>query len=325
MHFSNLKFTSDDIEFLASTKLFKYSFLAGFLPGYRNNNAVVLATHEDDGSLSMEIQGLWANTVLYEVPILAIISEVLCDKTASMDDLNGRLNKKLRFYRDCPFHLIDFGTRRRYSKEAHKYIVGELKDYAGFMGTSNVWLAKKYDLSPRGTMAHEWLMAGQAFTTLKNSQPYMLKKWADTYEGRLGIALSDTLGTNSFLDGFDGCLARLYDGVRQDSGDPYEWFELILSHYKSLGIDASTKQAVFSDSLDFEKARKLHEFIHGRMKDTYGIGTFLTNDTGLQPPNIVIKMTYCGGCPLIKLSDSPGKVICESPEYAAWVKSALRG
>jgi len=189
-----------------------------------------------------------------------------------------------------------------------------------FVGTSNVWLAMKYDLRPIGTMAHEFIQATQSLTRLVDSQKYAFDIWSREYRGDLGIALSDCLGFDAFLKDFDMYFCKLFDGARHDSGDPIEWGNRLIDHYKSMGIDPSTKTAVFSDGLDFQKAVDIHrEFSNGitspRIKCSFGIGTNITNDTGFKAPQIVIKMTECNGQPVAKISDSKGKMMCKDSHY----------
>jgi nicotinate phosphoribosyltransferase len=199
-------------------------------------------------------------------------------------------------------------------------IVAQLPSY--FLGTSNVLLAKEFNVTPIGTMAHEWLQAGQALTRIRDSQKFMLQKWADVYRGDLGIALSDVVGVDAFIRDFDLYFAKLFDGCRQDSGCPFEWGEKIIQMYKDLRIDPATKVAVFSDSLDISKAKKLYDRFHGRLKIMFGIGTNLTNDVGVEPLNIVIKMVSCNGMPVAKIADGNGtKGMCEDDEYLKYLKS----
>jgi nicotinate phosphoribosyltransferase len=185
-----------------------------------------------------------------------------------------------------------------------------------FIGTSNVYLARKYGLKPIGTMAHEWIMAGQGIVKdISESQKYMLQSWANVYRGDLGIALSDTLGSDTFLNDFDKYFCKLYDGCRHDSGDPYTWCDKLLEHYAHNGIDPTTKTAVFSDGLTVESMIALNKRYCNFIKVLFGIGTNLTNDCGITPLQIVIKMTKYNGNPVAKISDSKGKQMCEDKDY----------
>jgi len=197
----------------------------------------------------------------------------------------------------------------------------ELPD--NFIGTSNVDLARRYNLKPIGTMAHEFIQAAQALTRIKDSQKFAFDTWAKEYRGDLGIALSDCLGFEAFLNDFDMFFSKLFDGARHDSGDPYIWGEKLIAHYESFGIDPITKSAVFSDGLDFSKAIEIHETFKDRIKVSFGIGTNITNDTGFKAPQIVIKMTECDGRPVAKISDSKGKMMCKDDDYLKYLASVF--
>jgi nicotinate phosphoribosyltransferase len=194
-----------------------------------------------------------------------------------------------------------------------------------FSGTSNVNWARLYGISPIGTMAHEWIQAGQAVgVRLVDSQKYMLQKWVDEYRGDLGIALTDTIGMDAFLRDFDKYFAKLYDGVRHDSGDPFEFARRFIDHYRNFGIDPRTKTLVFSDGLTFEKAVAIHKAFSGVINVSFGIGTNLTNDfPGVTPLSIVMKMQRCNGQPVAKISDEPEKAQCQDPNYLAYLKSVF--
>jgi nicotinate phosphoribosyltransferase len=198
------------------------------------------------------------------------------------------------------------------------------EDCPKFVGTSNVWAAKNLGIKPIGTMAHEYIMAGQALTRVADSQKYMLQKWADEYRGHLGIALSDTLGFDAFRLDFDAYFAKLYDGCRHDSGDPVEWGNELIKHYTKMGIYAPVKTAVFSDGLDVDKMIELAINFSGRINTSFGIGTNLVNDCGPDPLQLVMKMTYCNGQPVAKVSDSPGKGMCEDEDYLRYLKQQFR-
>jgi nicotinate phosphoribosyltransferase len=196
----------------------------------------------------------------------------------------------------------------------------ELPGY--FNGTSNVFLAMKHNVKPIGTMAHEFIQAGQGLekVQLKYSQQYMLEKWIEEYRGDLGIALTDTIGMKPFLKDFDLYLAKLYDGCRHDSSDPYTWCFSLVDHYKKLGIDPRTKSAVFSDNLDFLAAANIYKTFKDMIKISFGIGTNLTNDVGFKPLSIVIKLVKVNGNPVAKISDQPEKVICEDEQFLSYLR-----
>jgi len=222
--------------------------------------------------------------------------------------------------------FVDFGTRRRFSK-VYQYLILEALIHPPFevnlKGTSNVEFAKIFQLTPIGTMAHEWLQAHQALTRVIDSQKVALEVWAKEYRGDLGIALSDVVGFDAFLRDFDPYFAKLFDGCRHDSGDPYEWCNKLIKHYENMGIDPRTKTAVFSDGLSFEKAVDIFsEFCH-KINVSFGIGTFLTNIHTFETLQIVIKMIECNGHPVAKISDSKGKGMCEDRSYLNYLKKTF--
>lgn len=290
----------------------------------------------NDCGLAIEASGTWLDTSLYEIAILAIVSEVwFAFKYAGQKDkldceFQKRAIEKFKKVKDGTYDIgvfSEFGTRRRYSKEMQewliKYILNE--NIPGFVGTSNIWLARKYGVKPIGTQAHELYMGVQAKRGLEKSytNAEILRVWNEMYKTKLGIALTDTIGTEVFLKDFDENYATLFGGVRHDSGDPYWWGELMLQHYKKLGIDPKTKTLLFSDSLNFEKATKIRQAFKDRTNVAFGIGTFLTCDTCVEPLNIVFKMVECNDQPVCKLSNDPGKGMCRDDEYVEYLKRCI--
>ena len=224
----------------------------------------------------------------------------------------------------------EFGLRRRYSGEMQDWIVGELAHGVSsentFVGTSNVYLAKKYGIKPVGTMAHEYIqVVGQAHHEHNPaySNHYMMKYWVREYKTDNGIALTDTITTDCFLRDFDKTYATLFSGVRHDSGDPIKWGWKMIDHYKSLGIDRMTKTLLFSDSLDFEKATKIREVFKDVCRVAFGIGTYISNDTGVEPLNIVMKVVEANGSPVAKLSDVAGKTMSVEPLYVDYLHRCI--
>jgi len=293
-----------------------------------------------DGDLKIYIEGPWIYTIWFEVPVLAIVNELYfksLGSDAKTVELTGleRLHEKLEraIYVD-DFTFADFGTRRRYSFEWHDKVIAETLDFfrnngrAGefFIGTSNVYMAIKYNIKAIGTMAHEWFQGHQQAhgVSIFDFQKVALERWSQEYRGLLGIALSDIIGFDAFLKDFDLHFSKLFDGCRHDSGDPFEWCERLINHYICLNIDPKTKTAIFSDGLDFTKAIKLFSAFYGRIKVSFGIGTNLTNDLGLQPLQIVIKMVEQNGRPTAKISDSPGKGMCEKPWFVDMLKNIFK-
>lgn len=288
--------------------------------------------------LAIETCGTWVNTSMYEIAILAIVNEVYFAFKYGDGALDA--NYKANTYEkvkglnavgdEGPKYDIgafsEFGMRRRLSANMQDWLIGYLKASApGFIGTSNVWLAKVHDVKPVGTQAHEYFMAFQSKFDLNPTYTnwFALKTWVDEYQTLNGTALTDTLGTDLFLKDFGLTFATLFSGVRHDSGDPIEWGEKMISHYKKLGIDPEMKTLLFSDSLNFERATKIKKHFDGRCRIAFGIGTYLANDTGVEPLNIVMKMTECNGSPVAKISNTPGKGMCRDAEYEDYLKRAI--
>jgi nicotinate phosphoribosyltransferase len=285
----------------------------------------------DNGELGIRVTGNWFHTILFEVPILAIVNEVYfrnVEPDAPTRNTLGRekllqkcsqINEAVRG--GLTIRIIEFGTRRRYSREWQREVVQTLQENIGdsLIGTSNLLLAKEFGLRAFGTMAHEFLQAGQAFVALRDSQKFALEAWNREYRGDLGIALSDVFGMDAFLRDFDLLFSKTYDGARHDSGDPFEWGEKLIAHYDRMNIDARTKTAVFSDSLDIPKIIALAERFEGRIRTQFGIGTNLTNDFGFPSLPIVLKMVRCNDRPVVKVSDSKGKTMSENDVYLQYV------
>ena len=329
-----LRFTEDELDYLRQWRFIKSDFV-DFLGLFQLNAKYVdiAPSPEDNGEIEIRIVGPWLHTILYEVPLLAIVNEVYFRNNApNMDFTEGRrrLQAKIAMLRDTPGYaecrIADYGTRRRFSREWQKEVVTALHEGLGaqLTGTSNVWLAREVGLRPLGTLAHEYLQAHQALgPRLRDSQIAALEAWAKEYRGDLGIALSDVYGLTAFLRDFDMYFCKLFDGTRHDSGDPFAWGERVLAHYEANRVDPRGKVLVFSDGLDIPKVMKLYEHFHGRCQLAFGVGTNLTNDVGPTPLNIVIKMVRCNGQPVAKLSDSPGKNMCDDKAYIAYLRQVF--
>jgi nicotinate phosphoribosyltransferase len=287
-----------------------------------------------DGTLDIVIQGPWLHTILFEIPVLAIVNEVYFRARHPRPDLGEgrrRLSEKVALVRDdpalAPLRIADYGTRRRFSRLWHDEVIVALRDTLGanLAGTSNVMLARRHGLIPLGTMAHEYLQACQALgPRLRDSQTYGFETWAREYRGDLGIALSDVYGMDAFLRDFDLYFCKLFDGARQDSGDPIEWGERLIAHYDRNRVDPRTKTLVFSDSLTIVKVIEIFRRFDGRARLAFGVGTHLTNDLGYTPLQIVIKMVRCNGQPVAKLSDSPEKNMCDDQAYLAYLRQVFQ-
>ncbi|WP_454255130.1 nicotinate phosphoribosyltransferase [Pseudomonas sp. Marseille-Q8238] len=333
---ADISITADQLAFLEKIPFIKADFIR-FLSLFRFNLRYV-QTSVEDGQLCIRLRGPWLHVILYEIPLLAIISEVRNRyryREVLLEQAGEQLYRKLDWLKGEAraselegFQIADFGTRRRFSYRVQEEMVHILKrDFPGrFVGTSNVHLAREFDLKPIGTMAHEWLMAHQQLgPRLIDSQIAALDCWVREYRGLLGIALTDCITTDAFLRDFDLYFAKLFDGLRHDSGDPLVWANKTIAHYEKLGIDPLSKTLVFSDGLNLEKALQLYRALHGRINVSFGIGTNLTCDIpGVEPMNIVIKMTACNGQPVAKISDTPGKTQCLDENFVSYLKHVFR-
>jgi len=314
---SNLKLTLGERNYLGSLGFFKDDFL-DFLETYSFNPAEVHIKNED-GDLKITIGGFWVDTILWEVPLLAIVNELYFaniqysyyDEIAKKEG-NKRLTAKIEMLKEYPtLTFSEFGTRRRFSAKWQRHVTTRLSEECPQMtGTSNVKLAMELGIKPVGTMAHEFFSAHLALTqNIAEAQKRALYVWLQEYGGKLSIALADTFTSDAFFKDFDPVLTKAYDGVRQDSGDAIEFGEKAIKHYKDMGIDPRTKTIIFSDGLNFPKMLDIWKHFTGRINPPFGVGTDLTNSLGLDPLNIVIKLVECNGIPVVKLSDSPSKAI----------------
>ncbi|MGG4660832.1 nicotinate phosphoribosyltransferase [Pseudomonas vlassakiae] len=329
--------THDQLAYLEKIPFLKADFIR-FLSLFRFNLRYVQVGLDAAGQLAIRVRGPWLHVILYEIPLLAIISEVRNRyryRDVVLEQVGERLYQKMDWLKAeasadelAGFQLADFGTRRRFSYRVQEEVVYLLKhDFPGrFVGTSNVHLARELELKPLGTMAHEWFMAHQQLgPRLVDSQAAALEAWVREYRGLLGIALTDCITMDAFLEDFDLYFAKLFDGLRHDSGDPLVWAEKAIAHYERLGIDPKGKTLIFSDGLDFAKALGLYRALHSRINVSFGIGTRLTCDIpGVEPMNIVIKMTDCNGAPVAKISDSPGKTQCRDANFVAYMKHVFK-
>ncbi|MEZ3498109.1 nicotinate phosphoribosyltransferase [Pantoea sp. KPR_PJ] len=329
-----LALTDDEYTYLSSLPFFRADYL-NWLRDFRYNPAQVEVRNRD-GHLDLRIEGPWREVILWEVPLLALISEVVhrhrspqVGAQQAVDHLQQKLGAFHHAVADTDmsrFRLMDFGTRRRFSQDVQRAIVSTLKqDFPWLIGTSNYDLARRLALTPVGTQAHEWFQAFQQISpVLANSQRAALQAWLDEYDDKLGIALTDCIAMDAFLRDFGVNFASRYQGLRHDSGDPIEWGEKALAHYASLGIDPGSKTLVFSDNLDLDKALALYRHFGQRTNVIFGMGTRLTCDIpGVRPLNIVIKLMECNGKPVAKLSDSPGKTICRDPAFVRALRKAF--
>jgi nicotinate phosphoribosyltransferase len=329
-----LRFTEDELAYLRGLRFIKSDFV-DFLGLFQLNTKYIRVepAQPGPGEIGIVIKGPWLHTILFEIPVLAIVNEVYFRATQRAPDLvagRRRLTEKIALVRDDPrladLRIADYGTRRRFSKRWQDEVLLTLKHELGvhLAGTSNVMFAVKHGLIPLGTMAHEYLQACQALgPRLRDSQTFGFEMWAKEYRGDLGIALSDVYGMDAFLRDFDMYFCKLFDGARHDSGDPMLWGERLIAHYEKNRVDPRTKTLVFSDSLTFPRVIELYRRFSGRARLAFGVGTNLTNDLGYTPLQIVIKMVRCNGQPVAKLSDSPEKNMCDDAAYLAYLRQVF--
>ena len=334
-----LRFQDAELAYLKAMRFIKSDFI-DFLGIFKLNEKYVSVTPLPSGEIEVSIKGPWLHTILFEIPVLAIINEVYFRNTQKRPDLaegRKRLDIKILELQANGLHelkIADYGTRRRFGKAWHEEVLRTLMMRLGtgvtgqFAGTSNVLFAMKLGLTPLGTMAHEYLQACQALgPRLRDSQVFGFESWAKEYRGDLGIALSDVYGMSAFLRDFDMYFCKLFDGARHDSGDPFQWGERMLAHYVENRVDPKTKTLIFSDGLTVPRTIELYQQFRGRCQLAFGIGTNLTNDLGdpprHEPLQIVIKMIRCNGQPVAKLSDTPSKNMCDDEKYLAYLRQVF--
>jgi nicotinate phosphoribosyltransferase len=338
-----LHFQESELAYLRSMRFIKSDFV-DFLGLFKLNEKYIHVTALPSGDIDITIIGPWLHTILFEIPVLAIVNEVYFRNTQSVPDfvegrkrLDAKINQ-LRVEGLSELKIADYGTRRRFSRAWHEEVIRVLSARLGtshspgqalsapgqLAGTSNVLLAMKLGLTPLGTMAHEYLQASQALgPRLRDSQTFAFESWAREYRGDLGIALSDVYGMSAFLRDFDLYFCKLFDGARHDSGDPFDWGERMLGHYIQNRVDPLTKTLIFSDGLTVPRTIELYQRFKDRCRLAFGIGTNLTNDLGYEPLQIVIKMVRCNGQPVAKLSDTPSKNMCEDERYLAYLRQVF--
>ena len=315
-----LKLTDPEYNWMKNNLYFLPAAYRQYLASYRFNPQQVHINLTITGQLEISITGKWRDTILWEVPLMAIISEVYFAMMDTDWSMNGQVElatEKARRLSEAGCIFTDFGARRRRSFATQDMVVEVMKKFKGFVGTSNVYLAIKHNVKALGTCAHEAVEGVAGLESLNHPNKIFMERWAETYKGSLGTVLPDTYGLDSFLRDFSMEKAKLWDGVRHDSGDPYVFTDKIIDHYKKLGIDPMSKTLIFSDGLDVDTSIKLNEYCKGKIRCSFGIGTHFTSDfmkvsdptQKSKPMNMVIKLTMIDDIPVVKLSDSPGKAI----------------
>ncbi len=333
-HLCSLTFSDEELDYLGSLRFIKPDYV-DFLSLFHLKRKYISVTKSDDYpcGIDISIRGPWLHTILFEIPVLAIVNEVYFRRHfPDLDRTEGyrRLDEKIRLLLEEPdngqLRISDYGTRRRFSLAWQEEVLIRLKARLGEMlsGTSNVLLAKKHGLTPLGTMAHEYLQACQALgPRLRDSQVYGFEMWAKEYRGDLGIALSDVYGMEPFLKDFDMFFCKLFDGARHDSGDPFVWGERMIEHWARNKCDPRSKSLIFSDALTIPRVIELYRRFHGRVGIGFGVGTNLMNDLGPAPLNVVIKMVKANGQPVAKISDAPEKGMCEDEGYLRYLRQVF--
>lgn len=337
--YCHLSFKEEELEYIKGIKWMKVSYI-DFLRLWKPRFEDFTISDDSECGLSIEARGTWLNTSMYEIPTLAIVNEVYFrmkyDYKELLESFEEKLIEKINKLKSGEIYIStfsEFGLRRRLSAEAQEMAVEKLShlndnnDCASkFIGTSNVYLAKKYNVVPVGTMAHEWIMCvgqGNHKHNPAYSNWYALDAWVKEYGILNGTALTDTITTDCFFKDFQLTFATLFSGVRQDSGDPMEWGEKMINHYNNLGINPKDKTLLFSDALDFERADKICKRFMDRTKVAFGIGTYISNDTCVDTLNVVMKVTECNNQDVAKISDTTGKEMCKNPAYVEYLQRCI--
>ena len=330
-HLCTLRFTKEELDYLRSIRFIKNDYVE-FLRLWRPIREYVTTSLDENGKLEIVVKGPLFSAMQFEIFLLEIVNEVYFrmqyDYEALKAEAQKRLEQKIHDFNSgkYTFSFAEFGCRRRLSREWQDTVVKRLaRETKNCAGTSNVYLAMKYRLTPIGTYAHEFVQMYQGIDSipLAYTNHYAMQDWYEEYKGDNGTALTDTITTDLFLLDFDRSMVNNYNGVRHDSGDPYAWGEKIIAHYKKYGVDPKSKLLLFSDSLDFERAQELYDHFKEKTKVSFGIGTYCSNDTGVTPLNIVIKLQYVNDRPVAKLSDTPGKAMCKDPDYLKYLKESV--
>lgn len=328
-HLCTLRFTEEELNYLSSLRFMKSDYIEFLRLWHPLRNYV--KCRGEDGNLFLEVTGPLFSAMQFEIYLLEIVNEVYFRMQYNYLDLiesaKEKLSLKLKGFEEGKynFKFAEFGCRRRLSREWQDYVLSELLQTGYCVGTSNVYLAMKYNVKPIGTYAHEYVQMYQGIpgVTLAYTNKMAMEEWFDEFQGDNGTALTDTLGTDLFLKDFNKLQAMCYTGVRHDSGDPIEWGNKIINHYVKLGIDPKTKTLLFSDSLNFDKAQEIYDYFKDKINISFGIGTFLSNDTCENALNIVIKLQYVNGHPVAKISDTPSKAMCQNDTYLKYLKNAV--
>lgn len=324
---AQIALTEEELEYMTSHCRFLPRVYWEWLSSFRFQPDKIKIHLDEEHHLNIEVTDYLYKATLYEVPLLSIVSEIRnhsLGHIANMTDIINKLSGKVELSNIHQLSFSEFGTRRRFSFDVQDKVVEYLKEHSLYCtGTSNCYFAMKYNMKPMGTHPHEWFMFHGAQFGYKHANYLALENWVKVYDGDLGTALSDTYTSDSFLSNLSRKQAKLFDGVRCDSGNEFEFTDKLITRYKEFGIDTTTKTIIFSNALDFDKALKIQQYCKGRIRCAFGIGTNLTNDAGFKPSNIVMKLSRCKmnahqewrEC--VKLSDDLGKHMGSSKEVKA--------
>ena len=324
---SRIQLTEAEIAFMQGACRFLPRVYWEWLSSFHFNPEKIHIALDDNRQLHVEVNDFMYKATLYEVPLLSIISELrnkFFGHVPDMEQIGSKLAEKVQLSNDHKLTFSEFGTRRRFSFTVQDAVISYLNENAHYCaGTSNCHFAMKYNMKPLGTHPHEWFMFHGAQFGYKHANYMALENWVNVYDGDLGTALSDTYTSDIFLSNISRKQAKLFDGVRCDSGDEFSFTDRLIARYRELGVDSTTKTIIFSNALDFEKALQIHDYCRGKIRCSFGIGTNLTNDTGFKPSNIVMKLAACKmnvnqewkEC--VKLSDDLGKHMGSDREMEA--------
>ena len=330
-HLCSLRFTKEELDYLRSIRFIKNDYVE-FLRLWHPIREYVTTALSENGELSIVVSGPLFSAMQFEIYLLEIVNEVYFrmkyDYAKLRESAEKKLDEKIKDFNSgkYTFNFAEFGCRRRLSFEWQDVVVRRFAEETNHcVGTSNVYLAMKYNLTPIGTYAHEFVQMYQGIDSipLAYTNYYAMKDWYNEYDGDNGTALTDTITTDLFLLDFKRSMVNNYTGVRHDSGDPYKWGEKMIAHYKKYSVDPKTKLLLFSDSLDFERAQNLYNYFKDKTKVSFGIGTFCSNDTCENALNIVIKLQYVNGRPVAKLSDDQGKAMCKNEAYLDYLRRSV--
>lgn len=330
-HLCRLRFTKSELEYLRSIRFLKNDYVE-FLRLWHPLRDYVTVSRTEEGELEIVVNGPLFSAMQFEIYLLEIVNEVYFrmayDYEALRRSAEEKLEQKLKEFNEgkYSFKFAEFGCRRRLSREWQDVVIKRFcTETKNCVGTSNVYFAMKHGVTPIGTYAHEFVQMYQGIDSipLAYTNHYAMKDWYDEYQGDNGTALTDTITTDLFLLDFNRAMVNNYTGVRHDSGDPFEWGEKIIAHYKKYGVDPKTKLLLFSDSLNFDRAQALYDHFKDKAKVSFGIGTYCSNDTCADPLNIVIKLQYVNGRPVAKLSDVHGKEMCRDKDYLTYLRSSV--